>query len=146
MTKYISIDPGSYKCGLIFADFKSKIVLKAIVIESSYLVQSIKTFIGKDKNIKVLIGNGTSSNHHVKSLGFLENNLTIVEEKNTTYRSRQRYFEIFPIKGIKRFLPRDIFLQNINLDAISALVILEDYLNCKLTLNCDSLPKTWMRQ
>ena len=146
MTKYISIDPGKFKCGLIFADFKSKRVLKAIVIESKYLVQNIKTFIGKDKNIKVLIGNGTTSNHHVKSLSFIENNLTIVEEKNTTYRSRQRYFEIFPIKGIKRFLPRDIFLQNINLDAISALVILEDYLNCKFTLNCDYLSKTWMKQ
>ena len=146
MTKYISIDPGKYKCGLIFADFKSKRVLKAIVIESRYLVQNIKTFIGKDKNIKVLIGNGTTSKYHVKSLSFLENNLTIVEERNTTYRSRQRYFEIFPIKGIKKFLPRDIFLHNINLDAISALVILEDYLNCKFTFNCDLLSKTWMKQ
>ena len=146
MTKYISIDPGKYKCGLIFADFESKRVLIAIVIESRYLVQNIKTFIGKDKNIKVLIGNGTTSYHHVKSLSFLGNNLTIVEEKNTTYRSRQRYFEIFPIKGIRRFLPRDIFLQNINLDAISALVIMEDYLNCKFTLNSDCLSRTWMKQ
>ena len=146
MTKYISIDPGKCKCGLIFADFKSKVVFKAIVIESKYLVQNIKTFIGKDKNIKVLIGNGTTSKYHVKSLSFLENNLTIVEERNTTYRSRQRYFEIFPIKGIKKFLPRDIFLHNINLDAISALVILEDYLNCKFTFNCDLLSKTWMKQ
>ena len=146
MTKYISIDPGKCKCGVIYADFKSKIVLKAIVIESRLLVQNIKTFIEEDKNIKVLIGNGTTSNHHVKSLSFIENNLTIVEEKNTTYRSRQRYFEIFPIKGIKRFLPRDIFLQNINLDAISALVILEDYLNCKFTLNSQCLSKTWMKQ
>ena len=146
MTKYISIDPGKYKCGLIFADFKSKRVLKAIVIESRYLVQHIKNFIRTEKNIKVLIGNGTTSNYHVKSLSFLENNLTIVEERNTTYRSRQRYFEIFPIKGIKKFLPRDIFLYNINLDAISALVILEDYLNCKFTFNCDLLSKTWMKQ
>ena len=145
MTKYISIDPGKCKCGLIFADFKSKRVLKAIVIESRYLVQNIKTFIEKDKNIKVLIGNGTTSKDHVKSLSFLENNLTIVEEKNTTYRSRQRYFEIFPIRGIKRFLPRDIFLRNINLDAIAALVILEDYLNCKFTINCEHLSKTWMK-
>ena len=146
MTKYISIDPGKCKCGLIFADFKSKRVLKAKVIDSRYLVENIKTFIGKDKNIKVLIGNGTTSKYHVKSLSFLENNLTIVEERNTTYRSRQRYFEIFPIKGIKKFLPRDIFLHNINLDAISALVILEDYLNCKFTFNCDLLSKTWMKQ
>ncbi len=146
MTKYISIDPGKCKCGLIFADFKSKKVLKAVVIESRYLVKNIKNVIGKDKNIKVLIGNGTTSDYHVKSLSFLENNLTIVEEKNTTYRSRQRYFEIVPIKGIKRFLPSDIFLQNINLDAISALVILEDYLNCKFTLNSDRLSKTWKKQ
>ena len=146
MTKYISIDPGKCKCGLIFADFQSKRVLEAIVIESKYLVQNIQTFTEKDKNIKVLIGNGTTSNYHVKSLSFLENNLTIVEEKNTTYRSRQRYFEIFPVKGIKRFLPRDIFLQNINLDAISALIILEDYLNCEFTLNCDYISKTWMKQ
>jgi len=146
MTKYISIDPGKCKCGLIFADSKSKSVLKAVVIESRYLVQNIKSFIVKDENIKVLIGNGTTSKDHVKSLSFLKNNLTIVEEKNTTYRSRQRYFEIYPIKGIKRFLPRDIFLQNINLDAISALVILEDYLNYKFTLNCSHLSKTWKKQ
>ena len=146
MTKYISIDPGKCKCGLIFADYKSKVVISAIVLESRYLVQNIKTLIEKDKNIKVLIGNGTTSKHHAKSLSFLENNLTIVEEKNTTYRSRQRYFEIFPIKGIKRFLPRDIFLQNTNLDAISALVILEDYLNCKFTLNCEHISKTSMKQ
>ena len=110
------------------------------------MVQNIQTFTEKDKNIKVLIGNGTTSNKHAKSLSFLDNNLTIVEEKNTTYRSRQRYFEIFPVKGIKRFLPRDIFLQNINLDAISALIILEDYLNCEFTLNCDYISKTWMKQ
>ena len=146
MTKYISIDPGKYKCGLIFADHKIKRVLKAIVIESIYLVQNVKIFTGKDKNIKVLIGNGTTSKYHAKSLSYLENNLTIVEEKNTTYRSRERYFEIYPIKGLKRFLPRDIFVQNINLDAISALVILEDYLNCKFTLDSDLISKTLMKQ
>ena len=142
MTKYISIDPGKFKCGLIFADFKSKRVLQAIVIESRYLVTNIKSFIEKDRKIIVLMGNGTTSKNHAKSLSFLENNLTMVEEKNTTYRSKQRYFEIFPIQGFKRFLPRDIFLKNINLDAISALVILEDYLNCKFTLSSNLVTKT----
>jgi len=51
MTKFISIDPGKCKCGLIFADFKSKRVLQAIVIESRYLVHKIKSFTEKDKNI-----------------------------------------------------------------------------------------------
>ena len=55
MTKYISIDPGKCKCGLIIADFESKRVLKAIVIDSRYLVQNVKTFLEKDKNIKVFM-------------------------------------------------------------------------------------------
>ena len=55
MTRYIAIDPGKYKCGLIFADLKSKKVLKAIVIESRYLVEHIKTFIENDRNIKVFM-------------------------------------------------------------------------------------------
>ena len=145
MTKYISIDPGKYKCGLVFADLKNKRVLKALVIKSSHLVQNVKRLTEKNKNIKTLIGNGTTSEHHVKSLQFLGNHLTIVEEKNTTFRARQRYFEIFPLKGFKKILPRDIFIQNINLDAISALVILEDYLNFKFTLSNIQKSKTWMK-
>ena len=137
MTKYISIDPGKCKCGLILADSERKIILKAIVIESSLLVDNINDLINEYQNTKVIIGNGTSSKDHINSLNFLEN-LTIVEEKNTTVRAKQRYFEIFPIRGFQRFLPRDIFLLNINLDAISALIILEDFLEFKFTLKNDS--------
>ena len=99
-----------------------------------------------EKISQFLIGNGTSSKKYIDELSKFIPSLIIVEEKNSTYRSRERYFEIFPLKGIKRFLPRDIFLHNINLDAISALVILEDYLNCKFTVNCNHLSKTWMKQ
>ena len=137
MTKYISIDPGKCKCGLILADSERKIILKAIVIESSLLVDNINDLINEYQNTKVIIGNGTSSKDHINSLNFLEN-LTIVEEKNTTVRAKQRYFEIFPIRGFQRFLPRDIFLLNINLDAISALIILENFLEFKFTLKNDS--------
>ena len=145
MTKYISIDPGKCKCGLILADFERKIILKAVVIESSLLVDNIIDLMNEYQNTKVIIGNGTSSKDHINSLNFLEN-LTIVEEKNTTVRAKQRYFEIFPIRGFQRFLPRDIFLLNINLDAISALIILEDFLELKFTLKNDFKSKTWMKQ
>ena len=145
MTKYISIDPGKCKCGLILADFERKIILKAVVIESSLLVDNIIDLINEYHNTKVIIGNGTSSKDHINSLNFLEN-LIVVEEKNTTVRAKQRFFEIYPIRGFQRFLPRDIFLLNINLDAISALIILEDFLEFKFTLKNDSKSKTWMKQ
>ena len=146
MTKYISIDPGKCKCGLIFADFESKKIIKAVVIDSQLLVQNIKNLKKKHQNVKVIMGNGTSSKEHANSLGFLGEDLLIVEEKNTTFRAKERYFEIFPIKGIRRLLPRDIFLYKINLDAIAALIILEDFLNFKFKSDLDHISKTWLKQ
>ena len=146
MTKYISIDPGKYKCGLIFADFDSKKILKAVVIESQFLVRNIKNLKRKHNNVKVIMGNGTSSKEHANSLNFLGDNLFLVEEKNTTFRAKQRYFEIFPIKGMRRLLPRDILLSRINLDAIAALIILEDFLDFKFKSDLDQISKTWLKQ
>ena len=145
MTKYISVDPGKYKCGFVLADSCKKKVLQAEIILSNSLVKNVKKFQKSDKNIKVIIGNGTSSREHIKDLGFLKDNLFIAEERNTTFRAKNRFFEIFPINGIKRYLPREIFIYNLNLDAISAIIILEDYL--KLTFDVDSKvnPKTWMK-
>ena len=145
MTKYISIDPGRYKCGFVLADSDKKKVLQAKIILSNSLVNNIKEFQKNDNNIQVIIGNGTSSKEHIKDLGFLKKDLCIAEEKNTTYRAKSRFFELFPINGIKRYLPKEIFIYNLNLDAISAIIILEDYL--KLTFNVDSKvnPKTWIK-
>ena len=146
MTKFISIDPGKYKCGFVVADFDSKVILKAVVIESKLLVQNIKNLKEKYHDIKVIMGNGTSSKEHANSLSFLGENLLLVEEKNTTFRAKQRYFELSPIQGLRRLLPRDVFLYNINLDAVAALIILEDFLNFKFTFKCDLISKTWMKQ
>ena len=69
----------------------------------------------------------------------------IADEKNSTYRAKQRYFEIFPLKGLKYFLPREIFILNKNLDAIAALIILEDYFGCKFKINKKISTKTWLK-
>tara|TARA_Y100001980_G_C14249906_1_gene95354 strand:- start:85 stop:522 length:438 start_codon:yes stop_codon:yes gene_type:complete len=145
MTKYIAIDPGRYKCGFVLADSDKKKVLQAKVILSDSLVENIKEFQKNHENIQVVMGNGTSSKDHIKDLGFIKNNLFIAEERNTTYRAKSRFFEIFPINGIKRYLPREIFIYNLNLDAISAILILEDYLQLKFDVDSQVNPKTWLK-
>ena len=145
MTKYISIDPGRYKCGFVLADADRKKVLQAKIISSNSLIKNIKEFQKSYENIKVIIGNGTSSKEHIKDLGFLKKVLFIAEEKNTTYRAKSRFFELFPINGIKRYLPREIFIYNLNLDAISAIIILEDYLELKFHIDSHVNPKTWLK-
>ncbi len=145
MSKLIAIDPGESKCGLTLADIKEKKVYEAIVIKSSLLLNYLKNKYQTEDNLQFLIGNGTSSKRFIKALNELFPNLIIAEEKNSTYKAKQRYFEIFPLKGIKRFLPKDFFILNKNLDALAALIIMEDYYQCKFDLSEFIGTKTWLK-
>ena len=145
MFKLISIDPGKCKCGLVLVDLQKKKVDKAIVVNTEFLPNYVKNLNSSENISKVIIGNGTTSRQNIEKLDFIRNDLIIVEEKNTTLRAKKRYFEIFPTKGLKSFLPKEIFVMNKNLDALSALIILEDYCNHKFTLSENIDIKTWLK-
>ena len=145
MSCVIAIDPGISKCGIIIADIKEKKVYEAVVIKSNLLIKYVKKKYQSKKNVKLLIGNGTSSKNYIKYLNQFEPNLIIAEEKNSTYRAKQRYFDIFPLKGIKSFLPREIFILNKNLDALAALIIMEDFFNIKFDVSEEIKTKTWLK-
>ena len=145
MFKLISIDPGKCKCGVVLVDLHKKKVDQAIVLNTEFLPNYVKNLNSSENISKVIIGNGTTSRQSIEKLEFIKNDLIIVEEKNTTFRAKKRYFELFPISGLKTFLPREIFIMNKNLDAVSALIILEDYSNHKFTLSEHVDVKTWLK-
>ena len=145
MYKLISIDPGKCKCGVVLVDLHKKKVDQAIVLDTESLPNYVKNLNGSENISKVIIGNGTTSRQNIEKLDFIRNDLIIVEEKNTTLRAKKRYFEIFPTRGLKSFLPKEIFIMNKNLDALSALIILEDYCNHKFTLSENIDIKTWLK-
>ena len=145
MSKLISIDPGKCKCGLVLVDLHQKKVDQAVVLNTEFLPKYVKTLITYETISKVIIGNGTTSRQNSEKLDFIKNDLITVEEKNTTFRAKKRYFELFPIRGLKTLLPKEIFLMNKNLDAVSALIILEDYYNQKFTLSENIDIKTWRK-
>ena len=145
MDKIIAIDPGMSKCGLILADIKQKKVYKAEVIQSTHLLSFVREMHNKDNKFKFLIGNGTSSKKYINAISQFIPHLIIAEEKNSTFRAKKRYFEIFPLGGLKHFLPREIFILNKNLDALAALIIMEDYFNCKFEISNLISTKTWLK-
>ena len=145
MIKVISIDPGKCKCGLVLADLYQKRVDQAVVVNTAFLPHYLKNLNISENISKVIIGNGTTSRQNIEKLMFLKKELMVVEEKNTTFRAKKRYFELFPIRGLKNLLPKEIFIMNKNLDAVSALIILEDYCNYKFTLSEDIEIKTWLK-
>jgi len=145
MFKYISIDPGKCKCGLVLAEISKKKVYKAIILRSELLEDYVRNLNTVEDISKIVIGNGTSSKEIREKLNFFKKEIITFEEKNTTYRAKARYFELFPISGFKFLIPREIFILNKNLDAISALIILEDYCKMKFTLNQNIDFKTWLK-
>ena len=145
MCKLIAIDPGKCKCGLVLVDLIQKKVDQAIVLNSESLPKYVKTLNSYENISKVIVGNGTTSKQNIEKLEFIKKNLIVAEEKNSTYRAKQRYFEIFPILGIKCFLPREIFVLNKNLDALAALIIMEDYFQIRFDFNKKISTKTWLK-
>ena len=145
MAKVLSIDPGKSKCGLVLAEINEKKIYEAWVINSELLGKYIKNLNNVEDISKIIIGNGTTSEETKERLNFFKKEIVTFEEKNTTFRAKARYFELFPIRGLKFLIPREVFILNKNLDAISALIILEDYCKIKFTLNQNVDSKTWLK-
>ena len=145
MCKVISIDPGKCKCGLVFADISEKKVYKAINLKSELLVDYVRDLNNLEDISEIIIGNGTTSKEIIEKLDFFKKEIITFEEKNTTFRAKARYFELFPIKGLQFLVPREVFILNKNLDAISALIVLEDYCKIKFTLSQNIDFKTWLK-
>ena len=145
MARVVTIDPGKSKCGLVLAEISEKKVYKAIILKSELLENYLRNLITAEDIEQIIIGNGTTSREIREKLHFFKKEIITFEEKNTTYRAKARYFELFPINGLKFLMPREVFILNKNLDAISALIILEDYCKMKFTLNQNIDFKTWLK-
>jgi len=145
MPRVITIDPGKSKCGLVLAEISQKKVYKAIILKSELLENYVRNLITDEDISQIIIGNGTTSREIREKLYFFKKEIITFDEKNTTYRAKARYFELFPISGLKFLMPREVFILNKNLDAISALIILEDYCKMKFTLNKNIDFKTWLK-
>jgi len=145
MPRVITIDPGKSKCGLVLAEISEKKVYKAIILKSELLEIYVRNLIAAEDISQIIIGNGTTNREIREKLDFFKKEIITFEEKNTTYRAKERYFELFPISGLKFLIPREVFILNKNLDAISALIILEDYCKMKFILNQNIDLKTWLK-
>ena len=145
MPRAITIDPGKSKCGLVLAEISEKKVYKAIILKSELIENYVINLIATEDISQIIIGNGTTSREIREKLYFFKKEIITFEEKNTTFRAKARYFELFPIIGLKFLIPREVFILNKNLDAISALIILEDYCKMKFTLNQNIDFKTWLK-
>jgi len=132
MSHYISIDPGNIKCGLLLADIQSGKVIEAGIVSSNNF-SDLVSFWNENNDIdKIIIGDGTNCRYienELKQKNIF--NMIYVNEKGSTLRARYRFWEIWPPNCFIRCLPKQILFPPENLDAIAALILLEDFLKYK---------------
>ncbi len=131
MTRLVAIDPGRSKCGLVLVDPKAGAVLDGKVIASAAVIDLINSWQKQAPLQGIIIGNGTSSEYWQNLLSHIAP-LQVVEERGTTLRARQRYWQLWPPNNWQRWLPRGMILPPHDLDAVAALVLLEDHLQQQL--------------
>ena len=133
MSFFISIDPGNKKCGLLLANIKSGNVIEAGISTVSKFIDVVYLWNEEYEISKIVIGNGTNSKYIENKLKQKNiSNFTYINEKGSTLRARFRYWEIWPPNYFIRWLPRKILLPPDNLDAVVALILLEDFLKFKI--------------
>ena len=133
MTLFISIDPGNRKCGLLLADIRSRNVIEAGISSLNKFCEVVSFWNETYQISKIIIGDGTNSSFiedELKQKNIF--NLNYINEKGSTLRARFRYWDIWPPNCFIRWLPKELLFPPENLDAIVALILLEDFLKYKI--------------
>ena len=129
MSIFISIDPGNNKCGLLLADKKSGNIIEAGIVSLNRLSDVVSGWNEQYDVLKIVIGDGTNCKYIANKLKQKNIvNLTYVNERGSTLRARFRYWQIWPPNYFVRWLPKEMLFPPDNLDAVVALILLEDFL------------------
>ena len=145
MSVFISIDPGNKKCGLLLADMKSRNVIEAGISSLNKFSDIVSLWNEEFQVYKIVIGDGTNCKYienELKQKNIF--NLNYVNERGSTLRARFRYWEIWPPNYLIRWLPKEILFPPENLDAVVALILLEDFSKYTLIWPNKVHIKTWL--
>jgi hypothetical protein len=127
-----AIDPGRSKCGLVLADGSRAAVLAAGVLPPQRCQELLLEWIRTPGCSTVLLGDGTGSQpwrqwlsaHHLSAL--------LVPEAGTTLAARERYWQLEPARGWRRWLPRGMRIPPRDVDDVVAQLLMERHLGAPL--------------
>lgn len=125
----LAIDPGNAKCGIAVVqteDGKPRMVHGEIV-ETPQLADALLRLKEHHDFDLVVIGNGTTSRsaQEVVRQVLPGRSLLIVDEKDTSIRARERYWEYHPRRGWRRLLPSSLQVPPEPVDHYVALILAE---------------------
>ena len=124
----LAVDPGRSKCGLalVTADGPQ---FRAIV-PTTEIGQTCQYLLGQHPQAELIVGDGTGAQDVVAALkqALPDVPQTLVPERDSTLRARDRYFRDQPTPWWQRLLPRGMRVPPRPVDDYAAVVLAEEFL------------------
>ena len=130
----IGFDPGQDKCGIAVRNEKGQFPYHEVVNSKEVIVTM--QFLYQQFPVTLLVmGNQTTSKQWKKKLeAELPYSISIemVDERNSSLEARDRYWEMYPLRGLTRVIPIGMRFPSRPIDDIVAIVLIERYLESKM--------------
>lgn len=125
----LGFDPGRDKCGVAVADEDLRVHYHQ-VIESADAIAKIKQLTQKYSVHLIVMGNLTTAKawHKKLTANFGQIPIVMVDENNSSLEARDRYWELYPAKGLRKLVPQTMRIPPCPIDDIVAILLIERYL------------------
>ncbi len=133
MEMILGFDPGKDKCGIAVMEKNNQLQYHQ-VIPSIEAIETLKTLSQKYPINLCVMGNQTTSKSWKQKLSeALPTTIQIIQidERYSSLEARDRYWEMYPPKGLTRLIPQGMRTPPRPIDDIVAIILIERYLSQK---------------
>jgi RNase H-fold protein (predicted Holliday junction resolvase) len=127
----LGFDPGKDKCGLAVMGLDRGLHYHEVVL-SANAIATIETLRQKFPITLLVMGDQTTAKKWKQQLNqeLAEPlNIILVDERYSTLEARDRYWQMYPPKGLSKLLPQSMRTPPRPIDDIVAILLIERYLN-----------------
>ena len=127
----LGFDPGRDKCGVAVMETNRQIHFHQVV-ESAKAIAIVEQLCQQFPIELIVMGNQTTAKswqQKIESSLSLSKPIVMVDERNSSLEARDRYWEMYPPRGLKKLIPQGMRLPPRPVDDIVAILLIERYLS-----------------
>ncbi len=132
----LGFDPGRDKCGIAVMNSNGEIQ-EHQVVSATDAIATIESLSQQYPLEVIVMGNLTTAKSWRDQLQsrFPNFSIEMINEHNSTLEARDRYWQMYPPRGIRRLLPQGIRIPPRPIDDIVAIILIERYLLSEVATN-----------
>lgn len=129
-TTFLGFDPGKDKCGIAVMKSDGSLLFHQVV-SSEEAIATIFHLAAQFQVEQLIIGDQTTAKKWIKELeksGWSPEQIKRIDERYSSLEARDRYWQMYPPKGLQRLIPQGMRQPPRPVDDIVAIILIERYL------------------